>query len=122
MPQGNREELKRELDFRIEHIDMLIREKDRQSLIKIFSEIPQPIEIWAYGSRVNGDAHDGSDLDLLIRSVDLKPLPYRLYQKIVDLIYDSTIPILVEIGDWAMLPESFHKQILKKHEVLYSSL
>lgn len=101
---------------------MLIREKDRQSLTKIFSEIPQPVEVLAYGSRVNGDAHDGSDLDIVIRSKDLKPLAFPMYQKIVDQIYDSTNPILMEIRDWAMLPESFHEQILKKHEVLFSGI
>ena len=25
------------------------------------------VEVWAYGSRVNGRSHDGSDLDLVLR-------------------------------------------------------
>ena len=26
------------------------------------------VEVWAYGSRVNGSAHEASDLDLVLRS------------------------------------------------------
>lgn len=29
--------------------------------------VPQA-EVWAYGSRVNGGAHEGSDLDLVLRA------------------------------------------------------
>ena len=47
---------------------MLIREKDKQSLITIFTSAQIPFEVWAYGSRVNGDAHIGSDLDQIGRA------------------------------------------------------
>jgi len=100
---------------------MLLREKDRNSLIAIFETAPIPIEVWAYGSRVNGNAHDGSDLDLVIRSVSLNRLPIELYVDLCEKIRESNIPILVELRDWATLPESFHKNIEKKYEVLYSS-
>ena len=33
------------------------------------------IEIWAYGSRVNGESHDGSDLDLVLRGLGLAEVP-----------------------------------------------
>ncbi len=32
-------------------------------------------EVWAYGSRINGRAHDGSDLDLVLRAPRLQPIP-----------------------------------------------
>ena len=32
------------------------------------------VEVWAYGSRVNGTAHEASDLDLVLRSPTLEPL------------------------------------------------
>jgi predicted nucleotidyltransferase len=101
---------------------MLIREKDRKALIDIFSSQNIPIEVWAYGSRVNGSAHDGSDLDLVVRSTDLKPLYYNDYTDLCEKITNSNIPILVELRDWAMLPESFHKNIERQYEVLFSSL
>ncbi|MBP7477446.1 MAG: nucleotidyltransferase domain-containing protein [Chitinophagales bacterium] len=100
---------------------MLIREKDRQTLMQIFSEEDIPMEVWAYGSRINGTAHEGSDLDLVIRSKNLKPFPLSVYSAICEKIKDSNIPILVELRDWAMLPESFHRNISMKYEVLYSN-
>jgi len=35
---------------------------------------------------------------------------------------DSNIPIIVESRDWARLPTSFHQQILKNYQVLYTTL
>ncbi|WP_394370317.1 nucleotidyltransferase domain-containing protein [Pedobacter segetis] len=37
------------------------------------------MQVWAYGSRVNGDAHVGSDLDLVIRTPDLKRLSLDIF-------------------------------------------
>jgi predicted nucleotidyltransferase len=80
-----------------------------------------PVEIWAYGSRVNGDAHEGSDLDLVVRGSNLAPLPIAVLEELIEQIKDSNIPILVELRDWARLPASFHKNIERRHEVMYRS-
>ena len=79
------------------------------------------MEVWAYGSRVTGTAHNGSDLDLVARSPDLKPLPINIYLELREKITNSNIPILVELWDWAKLPARFHKNIKKQFEVLYSN-
>jgi len=43
---------------------MILRAKDRRQICAIAARIFQePVEIWAYGSRVDGTAHDASDLD-----------------------------------------------------------
>ena len=101
---------------------MLLRTKDRNSLLEIFSSIDLPIEVWAYGSRVSGSAHDGSDLDLVVRSQNLDKLPIDTYLELKEKIKYSNIPILVDLFDWARLPESFHRNIEALHEVLYSNL
>jgi hypothetical protein len=36
-------------------------------------------------------------------------------------LYESQIPYLVDLFDWARLPESFHRNILKNYEPIYSS-
>ena len=36
----------------------------RDQLEALLSEHVPGVEVWAYGSRVNGRSHDGSDLDL----------------------------------------------------------
>ena len=41
-----------------------LKEKHLQILLEIFEDYCPKAEIWAYGSRVHGDSHSGSDLDL----------------------------------------------------------
>jgi predicted nucleotidyltransferase len=100
---------------------MLIREKDKETLLRIFADFELPIEVWAYGSRVNGTAHEGSDLDLVVRGQNLQPLPYDIFVRICEKIKDSTIPILIELRDWAFLPDSFHRNIEVQYEVLFDN-
>ena len=101
---------------------MLLRTKDKNRLIAIFETAPVQMEVWAYGSRVNGKAHEGSDLDLVIRTPNLDKMPIDIYLDLNEKIHESTIPILVELYDWARLPDSFHTNIEKQHEVLYSNV
>ena len=99
-----------------------LRKKDRENICTIAENcFKDYVEIWAYGSRVNDDSHDASDLDLVIRSIDLKPLDWRELMEFKEKIRDSNIPILIQAFDWAKLPESFHANILKKYELLYSN-
>ena len=56
---------------------MLLRQKDKQTLLQIFSTVVVPIEVWAYGSRVSGTAHEGSDLDLVVMSKDRHTPEYK---------------------------------------------
>ena len=74
-------------------------------------------EVWAYGSRVIGESHDGCDLDLVVRGPELKPLGDGFFQ-LVEAIEKSNIPILVQAHDWARLPESFHEEIEREYVVL----
>jgi uncharacterized protein len=99
---------------------MLLRNEDRQILLAIFGSVRLPFEVWAYGSRVNGTAHEGSDLDLVIRTPNLSPLPSGVLAQLREKIQYSNIPILVDLFDWARLPESFHRNIEARHEVLFS--
>ncbi len=101
---------------------MILRTKDKDTLIAIFNSVDCPFQVWAYGSRVNGMAHEGSDLDLVIRTPELKKMPIDDYLNLVEQIRESNVPIVVELFDWARLPETFHKNILAKHELLYSNL
>ena len=99
-----------------------IRKKDLKTLCNIASEcFEMPIEIWAYGSRVNGDNHDASDLDLVIRTIDDAPLDFDALLDFQEQIQESNIPILVQVMDWNKIPESFHSNILKKYQVVYSN-
>lgn len=75
-------------------------------------------EAWAYGSRVSGGSHPGSDLDLVLRNpCDLRREQGGLH-RLSDALSESDLPILVEVHDWARLPESFHREIERAHAVV----
>ena len=76
------------------------------------------VEVWAYGSRVNGQSHEGSDLDLVLRGPDLVEIDTSRRADFIEALQDSTIPFLVEARDWVRLPESFHREIEREHVVL----
>ena len=101
---------------------MLLRQKDKDALQAIFASVNLPIEVWAYGSRVSGGAHEGSDLDLVIRSANLSPLPPAIFNDVYWKIKDSNFPILVDLFDWSRLNETFHKNIMQQYEVLFSNI
>uniref|UniRef100_C6DYZ6 DNA polymerase beta domain protein region n=1 Tax=Geobacter sp. (strain M21) TaxID=443144 RepID=C6DYZ6_GEOSM len=75
-------------------------------------------EVWAYGSRVQGTSHDGSDLDLVVRNPEdlTKPQPDLFLLK--DALSESNIPILIDVLDWAQIPESFRQEIVRGGMVL----
>ena len=78
------------------------------------------VEVWAYGSRVNGESHEGSDLDLVLRGPALEPLDGGIHD-LLEAIEKSNIPILIQAHDWACLPESFHREIEKSYVVVQMS-
>ena len=84
----------------------------------ISRHLPAEVAVWAYGSRVNGNAHDGSDLDLVLCTPDLAALPTRVLGRFRDALTDSNLPIFVDAHDWATLPASFYPRILARYEVL----
>ena len=76
------------------------------------------VEVWAYGSRVTGRSHDGSDLDLVLRGPGLQGIPVDALGDFQEAIRHSNIPFLVEAHDWTRLPTHFHHEIEHDHVVL----
>ncbi len=91
--------------------------KHRKLLQALLQRHVPNVEVWAYGSRVNGTAHEASDLDIVLRSPTLKPLGPE-FSTLVDALEDSNIPIIVQVHDWARLPKSFHREIEKNYVVI----
>ncbi len=74
--------------------------------------------VWAYGSRVNGDHYDASDLDLVVHfpqgsSQD----PFKL-ATVREAFSDSHLPIIVQLVDWHKIPQSFKNEISVRYAVL----
>ena len=92
--------------------------RHRATLEALLREHLPDTEVWAYGSRVNGQSHDGSDLDLVLRGPGLAKIDATRYTDFMEEVGESTIPFLVEAHDWASLPERFHRQIGRDYVVL----
>ena len=99
----------------IDRLSLLTRY--RRMVEAILSEHVPEAEVWAYGSRIQGRSHDGSDLDLVIRSPSLEHLGAELLD-LIEAFQESNIPFLVQIHDWAMLPKSFHREIERGYVVV----
>jgi len=99
---------------------MLLREQDRSAIVQIADKtIKQASQLWAFGSRVNGEAHDTSDLDLVLVSNDNTKIDISDFIGFKEALKESNIPIIVQVLDWNRIPESFHKNILSNHEKLW---
>jgi predicted nucleotidyltransferase len=99
-----------------------LRSKDLTLLHDLMARhLPAEVAVWAYGSRVNGNNHEASDLDLVLRTPDLTPLPGHLLSEFREALTDSNLPIFVDAHDWATLPASFHPRILARYEVVRPS-
>jgi len=94
---------------------LFLRDIDKQRLLKLLADYLPEVNAWAYGSRVNGQAHDTSDLNIVLRSKYLSKIPLEQLNAFLQALSDSNIPILVEARDWAWLPESFHQEILRNY-------
>jgi predicted nucleotidyltransferase len=75
-------------------------------------------EVWAYGSRVSGRGHGSSDLDIVLRSPNHPEAPQGNVAQIREILSESDIPFLVDVMDWAGIPESFRLEISKEHMVI----
>lgn len=94
---------------------LFLRPQYLKILTDIFESYCPEAEIWAYGSRVKGEAHEGSDLDMVVRSFNSNKNIYKLRE----LINDSNIPILTDILEFEKLPKTFQEEIEKEYVVIY---
>ncbi len=95
-----------------------LQARHREQLEELFREHLPEVEVWAYGSRVDGRSHDGSDLDLVLRGPGLEEIDLARLDDFRRALHDSTIPFLVEARDWARLPERFHREVEREYLVL----
>ena len=89
----------------------------RRELEALLREHVSEAEVWAYGSRVSGESHPASDLDLVLRGPNLERLGHG-FSDLLEALEESNIPILVQAHDWARLPEIFHRKIERHYVVV----
>ena len=96
-----------------------LKPRHRAVLEALLQEHLTGVEVWAYGSRVNGKSHDGSDLDLVLRGPGLGEIPAGQLGDFEEAVRESTIPFLIEARDWARLPERFQREIEREYVVVH---
>lgn len=80
-------------------------------------EIPD-CEVWAFGSRIKGEAKSYSDLDLVI--VGKEKVERGKMSKLKRVFQESSLPFRVEILDWNRIPDHFKKIIESDYVVIQS--
>ena len=83
----------------------------RSTIYKLYPKA----KVWAYGSRVDGSAHEASDLDLAV--VDFGGLSSDIME-LRDAFRESSIPFNVDIFDYKLLPKSFQEELSKNYVVI----
>ena len=87
------------------------------SVIKdILRRLVPGCEVRAYGSRVAGTSHAGSDLDIVVIGKD--PLHWKIMAKLRGEFEESNLPFSVDVLDWNALPENFKENIAGKYDVV----
>ena len=61
---------------------------------RILRENVPHAEAWVYGSRINGESHEASDLDLVLRAPELRPIPVADMESLREAFRESNIPII----------------------------
>lgn len=90
---------------------LAVKPKHLSVILQILAENAPLAEVWAYGSRVNGNGHEGSDLDLVVKGeADLAQLR--------EAFQSSLLPMLIDIHLWEQIPSNFHTNIQANYVVL----
>jgi len=87
-------------------------------LLDVLEKHAPEAEVWAYGSRVNGAGHEGSDLDLVVRNPAGLDQPQVQFHRLRDALSESNLPMLVDVLDWARLPGPFRREIERQHVIV----
>lgn len=105
--------MSRSTDHPPEHLDLTHDELLLlQALLK--KHLPD-IEVWAYGSRVNGKAHSASDLDMVTFSGSEQALAIAELREALE---ESNLPFRVDLFVWDQVPENFRKVIRERYVVI----
>lgn len=73
-------------------------------------------EVWAYGSRVKGDARKYSDLDLVVKAD--RHIEQAALFGLKDAFETSDLPFRVDVLDWNRISDEFRNRILENYTVI----
>lgn len=88
-----------------------LSERHLHTLQSLLATHTPQAQAWVYGSRVNGGAHEGSDLDLVLRNPTDLTQDVSGWSELKEALQASDLPILVDVHLWSRLPQAFHASI-----------
>jgi len=98
---------------------LLISNNEWQQVSSILQRFLPENEVWAFGSRVNGNAKPYSDLDLAI--ISKQPIPLPLLAEVAEAFSESDLPWKVDLVDWATTSEQF-RQVIAGQKLIVNPL
>jgi predicted nucleotidyltransferase len=84
----------------------------------LLSQQAPEADAWAYGSRVSGSAHEGSDLNIVLRNPVNPEAEIKGRVDVLEAVQESDLPMLVDVHDWAHLPAELHREFERSYEVV----
>jgi uncharacterized protein len=93
-----------------------LEEKYLVEIRRILGEKAPDCEIWAYGSRIEGNADKYSDFDIVL--IGSEKLDWRKVESLKDAFAASDLPMIVDVIDWNNISDEFKAVIKKKYEVI----
>lgn len=99
-----------------EHSPMIDLDPQALAQVKALLQRHLPgVEVWAYGSRVQGRAKPWSDLDLV---AFVPPAQRDQVALLKEAFEESDLPFRVDLFTWDEIPESFRRTIAMQHQIL----
>lgn len=96
-----------------------LKPEDMAILRAILQKHVPNMTVWAYGSRIRGQAHEGSDLDLVVCNPLNLDKPQTDLSDLRSALTESDLPILVDVLDWAEIPAAFREEIKRNHVLIW---
>lgn len=98
---------------------MKLHEKELALIQQILGDMVPQCEVWAFGSRVNGNSKPFSDLDLVL--IDRQAIALGTRANLAEAFSESDLPWKVDLVDWHSISPEFQKIIQSNYEVIQRS-
>lgn len=95
---------------------MKLQDNQLALIQQILVGLVPPCEVWAFGSRVNGNPKPFSDLDLALNDQQAIPLDTRA--NLAEAFSESDLPWKVDLVDWHSISPEFQKIIQGSYKII----
>jgi len=93
-----------------------VTEQQKKKILTILERYVPDAEVWAFGSRVDGNPKTYSDLDLLVVGKD--KMSINSMGELREAFQESDLPFRVDLVDWHRISPEFRSLIEQKREII----